>query len=145
MAKIVLLTPEENEARRIPKRRLEREARERQIGEWMELLRSVAPGWAGDVELEEGDEKKKVRLMLKEAAERLGLMLRFRPLKDGQRMQFEVIDPANSGATDGAATAAADDQADTSVPSDGQPRPAKSAKPRRRARASQREKREEKV
>jgi len=84
MAKITLFTAEEYEARHTPKR-------ERQVIEWMDLLRTVEPGWAGDVELEEGDEKRKVRLMLQDAASRLSLTLRFRPLKDKQKMQFEVI------------------------------------------------------
>ena len=97
MATIQLLTLEELQAReRKPKgkgRTGRRRSPERQqiIDQFKQALHGVAPGFGGDVTLVEGEEKRVVRLNLKEAAREIDLHLAFRPIKDKSRITFRII------------------------------------------------------
>ncbi len=67
--------------------------RTRIIEEYKAALQDVQPGYGGDVVLAEGEEKRTVRLNLKEAAQELNLALDFRPIKNPMRMHFRGITP----------------------------------------------------
>ena len=96
MATITLLTPEEIAERDRPKPR-PRMGRQRSpertriIEEYKQVLEQTEPGWAGDVELASGEEKRVVRTNLAEAASELGKALDFRPRRDATRIYFRVI------------------------------------------------------
>ncbi|GIV96342.1 MAG: hypothetical protein KatS3mg057_0999 [Herpetosiphonaceae bacterium] len=92
MAELKLFTPEELAERRKPRRQQRREAKERTIEQFREQLERAGPGYGGEVVLEEGDDKRKTRGLLKEAATRAGLQLRFRPIKDPSRIEFSVVE-----------------------------------------------------
>ncbi len=96
MAELIVLTPEQLAERDQPRGRgrggrQRREARTRIIDAYKASLQVAEPGYGGDVLLEEGDEKRVVRLNLKAAAEELGLALDFRPVRDPSRLHFRVI------------------------------------------------------
>jgi hypothetical protein len=92
MAKFTLWTPEQMQERSKPKRMQQREARERAIAEYSEYLKGATPGFGGQLELDSGEDKRKVRAMVREAADKHGLNLRFRPIKDKTRIEFHVTD-----------------------------------------------------
>lgn len=91
MAELKLYTPDELAERKKPKRQQKREAKERIIETYRAQLTEAQPGYGGEILLEEGEEKRKIRGILKEAAARNGLQLRFRPIKDPKRIEFSVI------------------------------------------------------
>ncbi len=95
MAVISILSPEQlAEREKKPKGRSGRrrsEERTRIIEEYKEQLRDVQPGFGGDVNLDENEEKRTVRQNLKAAAQELNLALEFRPIKDRSRIHFRVI------------------------------------------------------
>jgi hypothetical protein len=102
MAEIQILTPQQLEEREHkPKGRSGRrrsEERTRIIEEYKAALRSVEPGFGGDVHLGEAEEKRTVRQNLKTAAQELNLALEFRPIKDKSRIHFRVITPEQAAA-----------------------------------------------
>lgn len=95
MAEIRILTPEQLEEReQKPKGRSGRrrsDERTRIIEEYKEQLRDVKPGYGGDVQMEETEEKRTVRQNLKTAAQELEIALEFRPIKDKSKIHFRVI------------------------------------------------------
>jgi hypothetical protein len=95
MAEIRILTPEQLEEReQKPKGRSGRrrsDERTRIIEEYKEQLRDVKPGYGGDVQMEENEEKRTVRQNLKTAAQELEIALEFRPIKDKSKIHFRVI------------------------------------------------------
>ncbi|MDP9309534.1 MAG: hypothetical protein M3R24_01330 [Chloroflexota bacterium] len=95
MAEIRILTPEQLEEReQKPKGRSGRrrsDERTRIIEEYKTALRDVQPGFGGDVNLGEDEEKRTVRQNLKAAAQELNMALEFRPIKDKSRIHFRVI------------------------------------------------------
>ncbi len=95
MAEIRILTPEQLEEReQKPKGRSGRrrsDERTRIIEEYKIALRDVQPGFGGDVNLGEDEEKRTVRQNLKAAAQELNMALEFRPIKDKSRIHFRVI------------------------------------------------------
>lgn len=98
MAELIVLTPEQLAERDQPRARgrsgrRRSEARTRIIQTYKASLQAAEPGFGGEVLLEEGEEKREVRLNLQAAAEELGIALDFRPVKDATRLQFRVITP----------------------------------------------------
>lgn len=95
MAEIRILTPQQlAEREQKPKGRSGRrrsEERTRIIDEFKNTLRNVQPGFGGDVNLGEDEEKRTVRQNLKAAAQELDMALEFRPIKDKSRIHFRVI------------------------------------------------------
>ncbi len=95
MAEIRILTPQQLEEReQKPKGRSGRrrsEERTRIIEEYKATLQNVEPGYGGDVNLAEDEDKRTVRQNLKTAAQELKLALEFRPIKDKSRIHFRVI------------------------------------------------------
>ena len=102
MAKLQLFTPEEIAERKKPKRQQKREAKERQIAAYAGSLKGAKPGFGGEIQLDDGDDKRKVRSVLKEAAARTGIQLRFRPIKDQSRIEFSVVEGAAKAGAKGA-------------------------------------------
>lgn len=102
MAEIRILTPQQLEEReQKPKGRSGRrrsEERTRIIEEYKTVLRDVEPGYGGDVNLGENEEKRTVRQNLKAAAQELNMALEFRPIKDKSRIHFRVITPEQAAA-----------------------------------------------
>jgi hypothetical protein len=99
MAELKLFTPEEIAERKKPKRQQKREAKERMIADYKSGLTGAKPGYGGEISLGDGEDKRKVRSLLKEAATRSGLQLRFRPIKDASRIEFSVIEHPQQKAT----------------------------------------------
>lgn len=93
MAEFTLWTPEEMNDRAKPKRTQQRENRERALAEYGEHFQSAQPGFGGQVTLSDEEDKRKIRALVREAAARNNLTLRFRPIKDKNRIEFLVIDP----------------------------------------------------
>jgi ribosomal protein S4 len=93
MAELKLFTPEELAERSKPKRQQKREAKERMISEYAHYLAAARPGYAGEVLLGEGDDKRHLRALLKEAGQRNNQQLRFRPIKDANRIEFHLVEP----------------------------------------------------
>jgi hypothetical protein len=62
------------------------------------VLEQAEPGYGADVTLSEGEDKRIVRQNLKAAAEELGQVLDFRPIKDKSRIHFRVITPEEKAA-----------------------------------------------
>ena len=93
MGEMMLWTPEEMQERAKPKRERLREEKERAIAEYAAYFQHAAPGYGGQVMLDDDEDKRKVRLLVREAATQQGLTLRFRPIKDANRLEFTVIDP----------------------------------------------------
>lgn len=95
MAVISILSPDQlAEREKKPKGRSGRrrsEERTRIIEEYKEQLRDVEPGFGGDVNLDQSEEKRTVRQNLKAAAQELNIALEFRPIKDRSRIHFRVI------------------------------------------------------
>jgi hypothetical protein len=97
MADIHILTPEQLQEReqkptgRAGRRRSEE--RTNIIEAYKAALQNAQPGFGGDVDLAEGEQKRVVRNNLKEAAQELNLALDFRPIKNPMRMEFRVITP----------------------------------------------------
>jgi hypothetical protein len=95
MAEIQILTPQQLEERaQKPKGRSGRrrsEERTRIIEAYKAQLEHVEPGYGGDVNLDEDEEKRTVRQNLKAAAQELNLALEFRPIKDKSKIHFRVI------------------------------------------------------
>lgn len=98
MAEFTLWTPEEMQERAKPKRTQQRESRERAIAEYSEYFKNAQPGYGGQVVLGDEEDKRKIRALVREAATRNSLTLRFRPIKDKNRIEFLVIDPAKQPA-----------------------------------------------
>jgi hypothetical protein len=96
MPEFTLWTPEEMLEREKPRRERAREAKERMISEYSAYLKAAKPGFGGQIVLGDEEDKRKVRAIVREAAQRNGLTLRFRPIKDKGRIEFSVTD-ANSG------------------------------------------------
>ena len=94
MAELTIWSPEEVEKRSMSKRALQREERERLVEEYSKQFENVEPGFGGQVMLEEDDDKRKIRQIVRDAAAQHNLTLRFRPIKDKQRIEFNVIDPS---------------------------------------------------
>jgi hypothetical protein len=69
------------------------EARTRIIEEYQAILQAAPPGYGGDVLLTEGEEKRRVRQNLQEAAKELNRVLDFRLIRDPARLAFQVITP----------------------------------------------------
>jgi len=93
MAEFTLWTPEEIQARAKPKRMQQQEARDRAIAEYSTFFASAQPGYGGQLVLGDDEDKRKIRVLVREAASRNNLSLRFRPIKDKNRIEFLVIDP----------------------------------------------------
>ncbi|HYF65489.1 MAG TPA: hypothetical protein VD886_21865 [Herpetosiphonaceae bacterium] len=93
MAEFTLWTPEEMQDRAKPKRAQQREARDRAIAEYSAFFASAQPGYGGQLVLGDDEDKRKIRALVREAASRNNLSLRFRPIKDKNRIEFLVIDP----------------------------------------------------
>jgi hypothetical protein len=93
MPEFTLWTPEEIQERAKPKRTQQREARDRAIAEYSTILASAQPGYGGQLVLGDDEDKRKIRVLVREAASRNNLSLRFRPIKDKDRIEFLVIDP----------------------------------------------------
>lgn len=93
MAEFTLWTPEEMQDRAKPKRTQQREARDRAIAEYSTFFASAQPGYGGQLVLGDDEDKRKIRALVREAATRNNLSLRFRPIKDKNRIEFLVIDP----------------------------------------------------
>jgi hypothetical protein len=97
MAEIQILSPEAlHEREHKPKGRSGRqrsEARTHIIEEYKAILQTAPPGYGGDVTLAEGEEKRRVRQNLQEAAKELNRALDFRPIRDPARLAFRVITP----------------------------------------------------
>jgi hypothetical protein len=93
MAEFTLWTPEEMQDRAKPKRTQQREARDRAIAEYSTFFASAQPGYGGQLVLGDEEDKRKIRALVREAASRNNLSLRFRPIKDKNRIEFLVIDP----------------------------------------------------
>jgi hypothetical protein len=72
--------------------------RTRIIEEYKAALQQAHPGYGGDVLLAEGEDKRMVRHNLKAAADELGHILDFRPIKDKARIHFRVITPEERAA-----------------------------------------------
>jgi hypothetical protein len=97
MARIQILTLEEVTERdakpqgmgRVGRRR--RPEREEIIAFYKELLEPTGPGYGGDVELEEGEDKRIVRQNLQFAAQELERAIEFRPIKNKMRIHFRII------------------------------------------------------
>ena len=68
------------------------------IEEFKAVLQQAEPGYGADVSLAESEDKRIVRLNLKAAAEEVGLVLDFRPIKDKSRIHFRVITPEEKAA-----------------------------------------------
>ena len=102
MADIRILTPQQLEDReQKPKGRSGRrrsEERTRIIEEYKSALQSVQPGYGGDVNLGDEEEKRTVRQNLKAAAQEMNIALEFRPIKDKTRIHFRVITPEQAQA-----------------------------------------------
>jgi hypothetical protein len=92
VAELKLFTPEELAERKKPKRQQKREAKERMIEQYSSQLAGAKPGYGGEIALGDGEDKRKIRSLLKEAATKSGLQLRFRPIKDSSRIEFSVIE-----------------------------------------------------
>ena len=103
MAELVMLTPAQVAEREQPKgpgrvgRRRSAE-RTRIIEEYKAALQDAQPGYGADVLLAEGEDKRTVRHNLKAAADELGQIFDFRPIKDRSRIHFRVITPEEQAA-----------------------------------------------
>lgn len=93
MAEFTLWTPEEMQDRAKPKRTQQREARDKAIAEYSEYFASAQAGFGGQVTLGDEEDKRKIRALVREAATRNHLSLRFRPIKDKNRIEFLIMDP----------------------------------------------------
>jgi len=96
MAEIRLLSPDELAAReqKPPRQRGGRRRspeRSHIIDAYKAVLQGALPGSGGDVLLVAGEDKRRVRKDLKEAASELTLALDFRPTKNPTRIHFRVI------------------------------------------------------
>jgi hypothetical protein len=98
MAEFTLWTPEEMQDRAKPKRAQQRENRERALAEYGEHFKNAQPGFGGQVVLGDEEDKRKIRALVREAAGRNNLTLRFRPIKDKNRIEFLVIDQEKQSA-----------------------------------------------
>lgn len=104
MAKIQILAPEDIQARDakpqrgIGRGRRRNPEREAIITSYKALLEPTTPGYGGDVTLEAEDDKRIVQQNLRLAADELGLILTFRPIKDKQRIHFRIITPEQKAA-----------------------------------------------
>ncbi len=98
MPEFTLWTPEEMQERAKPKRTQQRESRERAIAEYGAYFQTARPGFGGQVVLSDDEDKRKIRALVREAATRSNLSLRFRPIKDKNRIEFIVIDPSKQPA-----------------------------------------------
>jgi hypothetical protein len=101
MAELKLFTPDEIAERAKPKRQQKREAKERMVSGYASQLQGCRPGFGGEVVLSEEDDKRKIRSLLKEAAGRTKLQLRFRPIKDSGRIEFSVVEATKKAAGKG--------------------------------------------
>ena len=97
MAEFQVLTPEQlTERDTKPKGRSGRRRspeRIRIIEEYKERLSNVEPGYGVDVALGDDEEKRDVRQNLKLAAQELGVVFEFRPIKDKSKIHFRVLTP----------------------------------------------------
>lgn len=97
MTKFQVITPEElSERDNKPKGRSGRRRspeRIRTIEEYKAELSNIQPGFGVDVALHEGEEKRTVRQNLKLAAQELGLVFDFRPIRDKNKIHFRVMTP----------------------------------------------------
>ena len=96
MTQIRLLSPDELAAReqKPPRQRGGRRRspeRTRLIEAYKVALQGAPPGSGGDMLLTAGEEKRRVRKDLREAASELQLALAFRPTKDPTRIHFRVL------------------------------------------------------
>ena len=98
MAEFTLWSPEEMQERAKPKRAVQRETRERIIAEYTNYFQNAKAGFGGQVVLGDDEDKRKLRALVREAAGRSNLVLRFRPIKDKNRIEFLVIDPQSQPA-----------------------------------------------
>ncbi len=104
MAEIQLLTPEELAERAKPKGKGGRGGRQRSperqrtIETYKATMQDAEPGFAADVVLAPEEDKRKVRLDLKAAADELGKVLDFRPIRDPNRIYFRFITPEEKAA-----------------------------------------------
>ena len=98
MPELTIWTPEEMADRAKPKRVRQRENRERMLAEYGAQFANVSPGFGGQVTLGDEEDKRKVRNIIREAAKNQNITLRFRPIKDKQRIEFWVIDPKDAPA-----------------------------------------------
>lgn len=85
-----------------PKRQRKREERERMVQTYREYFKNVKPGFGGEVLLSEEEDKRKIRMLIREAAEQQGINLRFRPIKDAQRIEFRVLPKEDKTSSTGA-------------------------------------------
>lgn len=92
MPTLTLLSPAELEEQALPVRARKRREREQGIERYAEWLRGASLGFGGEIELAEDESKAAERVLLKEAAKRLGLNLNFRPLKNQQLIAFTVVE-----------------------------------------------------
>ena len=95
MASITLLSRDDLDARdNKPKGRSGRKRspeRTAAIDAFKAILREAEVGGAGEVSLEDGEDKRLVRQNLKIAGDELGLHLDVRPIKDPTRIRFLII------------------------------------------------------
>ncbi|HEY1016736.1 MAG TPA: hypothetical protein VGE07_28750 [Herpetosiphonaceae bacterium] len=96
MPEFTLWTPDEMKEREKPKRLQQKEAKERAISEFASYFQNAGPGFGGQLVLSENDDKRKLRALVREAASRHNLSLRFRPIKDKGRIEFSVVDPGGA-------------------------------------------------
>lgn len=102
MAEITLLTPDQLAARgHKPKGRSGRQRspeRTQVIEAYKAAMQAAQPGFGADVVLAPGEAKRQVRMNLKTAADELGQVLDFRPIKDPSRIHFRFITPEEKAA-----------------------------------------------
>lgn len=70
--------------------------RTRVIEEYKQQLGNVEPGYGVEVALSGDEDKRVVRQNLKSAAQELGLVFEFRPIKDTSRIHFRVLTPEDA-------------------------------------------------
>ena len=74
------------------------EERQRVVEEYKQALQNLEPGAGGEVSLDEGEVKRTVRLIIKDAADDLGKSLKFFPVRNSQLIKFQVITPEEKAA-----------------------------------------------
>ena len=94
MATLTIITPEEIAARKKSPRQQQREERERMITSYVHQLSKTRAGYGGEIILTEGEDKLKIRALLKEAATRSKIQVRLLPRRDPSRIVFLVESPA---------------------------------------------------